>query len=72
MLNRNKSPPEGRKGMFVTASLDLNKANISVVPSGNSRTNFPSFGSRAAGAILNQTLVINMYFTFYPKDLQWL
>ena len=28
MLNTNKSPPEGRKGMLVTASFDLNKAKF--------------------------------------------
>ena len=36
MLNTNKSPPEGRKGILVTTSFDLNKAKISVVAIGNS------------------------------------
>ena len=40
MLNTNKSAPEGRKGMLVTTSFDLNKAKISVVAIGNSLVYF--------------------------------
>ena len=51
MLNTNKSPPEGRKGMLVTTSFDLNKAKMSVVAIGNSLVYFLSCGSSTACAI---------------------
>ena len=51
VLNTNKSPPEGRKGILVTTSFDLNKAKISVVAIGNSLVYFPFCASSTACAI---------------------
>ena len=53
VLNTNKSPPEGRKGMLVTTSFDLNIAKISVVAIGNSLVYYPSCASSTACAIFS-------------------